>query len=249
MNLKRWVLICLLVGVFVLLVYAQQNNKPLTNADIIQMREEKVDEDIVLRAIATSKINFDISPAGLIQLKRGKVKKQIIEAIQNAQLSKNSEREAANVNSKERPQPSGIFPDAPPMTLNSPTPKPTPVATQDANFFTFELENCLLSGTSVECFFNIKNKSDDRLFKLDFERTEIIDDTGSQAVANWAKLADREGGGTYADHDIVANMSIKLRIRFMTTNPSAHRIERLKMHCYSNGNPFDLVFRNVPLKR
>lgn len=177
------------------------------------------------------------------------MKKRIIEAVQSARLRKNNQRAASNTGNT-RPV---LFPDSTslssPTPFPSPTPKPSPVAIQDANFFTFELENCQLSGTSVECFFTIKNKSDDRLFKIDFERTEIIDDAGSQASANWAKLADREFGGSYADHDIVANMSIKFRVRFMSTNPSAQRIERLKMHCYSAGDPFDLVFRNIPLKR
>src|SRR5258708_1566641 len=123
MNLKQSTLVFLLVGVLVSVVYTQQGTKPpLTNADIIQMRQEKVDEDIVLRAIATSEINFDISPSGLIQLKKGKVKKYVIEAIQNAQLRKNSQRDASNSNSKVRlPAFGQAFPDAPPTPLPSPT--------------------------------------------------------------------------------------------------------------------------------
>ena len=78
MNFTQIKLTALFIVVAVVSVCAQQP-KPLTNNDVIRMVQEKVDEDLIMRAIRTSDTNFDVSPDGLIQLKKGKVKKPILQ--------------------------------------------------------------------------------------------------------------------------------------------------------------------------
>lgn len=50
----------------------------LTNADVIQMTEAKLDEQIILASIQNSEAKFDVSATGLIQLSNAKVPQAII---------------------------------------------------------------------------------------------------------------------------------------------------------------------------
>ncbi len=78
LRVKRSLSIAI-IGILYLAPYhisAQNKKPPLTNIDIINMTKERVDDTIIIRAIQTSETNFDVTPNGLIQLKRGKVKKK-----------------------------------------------------------------------------------------------------------------------------------------------------------------------------
>lgn len=250
---SRWLLLSVFLVLGITLVCkAQSNTKPLTNDDIIKMVREKVDEDIILRAIRTSEINFDISPNGLIQLKNGKVKKQLIEEIQNVQLRKNNSRASSSdsntrirVIAGDPPQPTPT-----PTPRPTPTPIPTPVAIQDAQFFTFELDNCSISGTSAACFLTITNNAQDRRLLLDYWNSDLIDESGNEAHARFARLADKESAGSYVEHDIVAGATVKSWIRFENVAASAQRIARLRIGFIAYpGERGQLDFRNVPLAK
>jgi hypothetical protein len=243
MKLRQWTLLFLLVGIFVSVVYTQQSNRPLTNNDVIQMGREKVDEEIILRAINTSEINFDISPNGLIQLKKGGVKKRIIEAVQSAQLRKNNQRAApSNINSR-----GSIFPDSPP--LPSPTPRPTPVATQTAEFFTFELDRCRLSGTSVICYFTVKNNAQDRELSSCYCFPSLVDDVGNTSNTNDAHIGN-PNSNVSTSANVLASASVKAWFKFDGISPDARKIGRLKLELAAiPGNIFNVQFRDVPLER
>ncbi len=242
MNLRQWTLLFLLIGIFVSVVYTQQ--RPLTNNDVIQMSREKVDEEIILRSINTSEINFDISSNGLIQLKKGGVKKRIIEAVQSAQLRKNTQRAAPNSTSS-RPS---IFPDSPP--LPSPTPKPTPVAVQTAEFFTFELDSCRLSGTSVTCYFTIKNNAQDRELSRCYCGPSLVDDVGNTSNTNDPHIGN-PNSNVSTSANILANASVKAWFRFEGVSPDARKIGRLKLELVASppGNFLNVQFRDIPLER
>lgn len=60
---------------------AQQNPKPMTNADVISMVKNLLPESVIVAAIKTSQTNFDTSPAGLIALKKAGVSTKIMESM------------------------------------------------------------------------------------------------------------------------------------------------------------------------
>jgi hypothetical protein len=67
-----------------------QADKPLTNDDILQMIKAGFDEETVVKAIAASSTNFDISVGGLLALKQAGVSEQIIKAMLDAEARKRS---------------------------------------------------------------------------------------------------------------------------------------------------------------
>lgn len=240
--------VAITASLMAVVVLAQNKSQPLTNADIIQMVKEDVDESIILRAINTSEINFDISPSGLIQLKRGKVKSRIIQVIQDAQLKKNNARPAASpLGLAPTPSPAAS-PNTQPTPLPTPTPRLIPVAVQDAQFFTFELKRCSISGTSVACFLTITNNAQDRRLYLHPTSSRLIDSEGNEARGRYGKLANDEGGRVW--RDLPGGISVESWIRFEGVMTSAQTISRLTISFYANpGGRFELEFRNIPLER
>jgi hypothetical protein len=65
-----------------------QSQKPLTNADIVDMVASKLGDQIVLNAIRDAKARaFDLTPSGLIGLKRAGVSDAVIVAMQQSQTN------------------------------------------------------------------------------------------------------------------------------------------------------------------
>jgi hypothetical protein len=60
---------------------AQQNNKPLTNQDVISMVKNVLPESVIIDAIKTNDTDFDISANGLIALKKAAVTSKVMEAM------------------------------------------------------------------------------------------------------------------------------------------------------------------------
>jgi hypothetical protein len=241
------VLLLCVIGITV----SAQSNGPLTNADIINMVKEKVDESIIMRSIATSEINFDISPAGLIQLKKGKVKSHLIEAIQNAQLRKTGARTSSgNTNSTARPKVVNETLEpltSPTPTPNpSPTPKPIPVATQDSEFYRFDLNKCAQSGSSVLCNFTITNLGEYRHLWVLTGDSNIIDGQGNQVFGQNAKMAN----SYKPEANIPEGISIEYSITFERMPVTATKIARLTIAFYprAGSSRTELVFKNVPLR-
>lgn len=219
-----------------------QNNKSLTNADIIQMVQEDVDESIILRAINNSEINFDISPVGLIQLKRGKVKKQIIEAVQNAQLRKNFSRSSSNSTDTKQTV-SEASPRSTPTPAPSPTPIPTPIAIKETQLFAFGLEKCTISGRTVFCYFQITNNGEDRRLAIGENSSRLIDNEGNSARMTHVKVANNE----YDPYTFIpSKVTVKSVMQFEGVEPTAQYISRFVLRVEANpGESVDLEFSNI----
>jgi hypothetical protein len=233
----------LMMGVLIVAVCAQQG-KPLTNNDVIRMVQEEIDEDVIMRAIRTSDINFDVSPDGLIQLKKGKVKKHIIAAMQDLQLRRNNARAASNAaNTKgivsERDQPS--------VPLPTPMSKPSLVATETSAFYRFDLEKCSHSGMTVQCKFTITNLGEFRRLWIPLRTFNIIDNDGNQTRASGSMMGVKRDD----EAEIPERVSINYSATFTEVPISATRISRLTMSFYpGNRQPrTQLVFKDIPLSR
>lgn len=239
-------------------ICAAQTNRPLTNDDIINMVQGKVDDENIYRAIATSEINFDISPNGLIQLKKGKVKKQIITAIQNAQIRKNNS--TANSSTGTRLIRLGDDPAPTP----SPTPKPTPVATQDVEFFTFDIERCSISGSAVLCYFRVTNKGTERHVGFMKDLSGLVDYSSNPAKATdykfgsvstesatgWKPIRQVPYNPIYQPADILPNGSAAGWVRFDGVAPDTQKIGKLTLgFSITGGNSFSVPFRDIPVEK
>lgn len=136
---------------------------------------------------------------------------------------------------------------------NPGTPNPTndsksrPLQKIDANFFTFELQRCLLSGTTVMCELTITNKGDDR--QLSFgNSSRLFDDQGNDYRAERVRLASKEGN--WADAVLVAGITVNLRLTFQEVSPHIRQITLLNIYVnvQSGGKDFNVQFRGISLR-
>jgi hypothetical protein len=65
-----------------------QTQKPLTNADILNMTKQGFEPSLIVKDIQTSSTDFDTSPQALIDLKTASVDKSVMEAMLSAQGAK-----------------------------------------------------------------------------------------------------------------------------------------------------------------
>jgi hypothetical protein len=65
-----------------------QTQKPLTNADILNMTKQGFNPSLIVTDIQSSTTNFDTSPQALIDLKNASVDSSVMEAMLDAQASK-----------------------------------------------------------------------------------------------------------------------------------------------------------------
>ncbi len=116
----------------------------------------------------------------------------------------------------------------------------------DANFFTFELKRCLLSGTTVMCELTITNKGDDR--QVGFGgRSTLFDDQGNEYTAEHVRLASKEGRETYAV--LVSGITVNLRLTFQEVSPHTRQITLLNVYVAVNdGKSFNVQFRSISLR-
>lgn len=68
-------------GVMGIVLAIPQSQKPLTNADIIQMVKAGFDEETIIKAIGANKPAFDTSVQGLMELKNANVSTKVINAV------------------------------------------------------------------------------------------------------------------------------------------------------------------------
>ena len=116
----------------------------------------------------------------------------------------------------------------------------------DANFFTFELQRCLLSGATVMCELTIMNKGDDR--EISFSNSSrLFDDQGNEYRAERVRLASKEGGWAVAI--LVSGITVNLRLTFQDVSPHIRQITLLHLHVsVSNGKDFGVQFRGISLR-
>jgi hypothetical protein len=79
-----------------LLAQEKQQSKPLENADIVQMVQNRFDEDTLLTVIDVNDTHFDVSPAALIELKKAGVSDKVIRAMLAAPERKRSRPSATS---------------------------------------------------------------------------------------------------------------------------------------------------------
>ena len=118
----------------------------------------------------------------------------------------------------------------------------------DANFFTFELQRCLLSGTTVMCELTITNKGDDRQISFG-SSSRLFDDQGNEYEAERVRLASKEG--YWADAILVAGITVNLRLTFQNVSPRTRQITLLNLYVnvYRNGGrDFNVQFRGISLR-
>jgi TolB-like protein len=117
----------------------------------------------------------------------------------------------------------------------------------DANFFTFELQRCLLSGTTVMCELTITNKGDDRQIGFGW-RSRLFDDQGNEYKAERVRLASKEGNA--ADAILVSGITVNLRLTFEDVSSQIRQITLLylQVHAYGGGKDFAVQFRGISLR-
>ncbi len=76
---------CAAIGTF------GQTQKPITNADIVNMTKQNFDPSLIVKDIQTSNTDFDTSPQALIDLKNAGVDKSVMDAMLSAQARKPSD--------------------------------------------------------------------------------------------------------------------------------------------------------------
>jgi hypothetical protein len=121
-----------------------------------------------------------------------------------------------------------------------------------ASLYTFDLDDCRLSGSTIVCDLTITNNDSDRMFSYDLlvGGAGIIDNLGGTYGATSIRIANRNG---FDDAMIVSNVPTKSRIIFDNASPQATKIATLKMQFnrFDQGiiNHFKVEFRDVTLSR
>lgn len=251
LSRKRNTVVILFSTVLFILVAAlpadtQNNQNPLTNADIIRLSKEGVGENIIIRMIETSPNKFDVSVNAVIQLTKEKVSQRVIEAMQIAQDVGSGPTRKSSTTKTNGPKPTP-----------SPTPSPTPVPSQTEGLFTFELEQCAVTGRVVSCDFTIANNGRDRQILLRLYETTLVDNLNSpQLKAVSASFREAENKNPSEPNiEILSISSVRAVVKFQGISPEAQKIGRLNISFTEHtGNTFFgqthmISFRNVPLKR
>ena len=122
-----------------------------------------------------------------------------------------------------------------------------PLQKLDANFFTFELQRCLLSGTTVMCELMITNKGDDRQIAVGGS-SKLFDDQGNEYRAERIRLASKENYAVEAV--LVAGITVNLRLTFQDVSPRTRQITLLNIYVnvYGGGKDFNVQFRGISLR-
>jgi hypothetical protein len=237
-----------------LFVCHAQDKKPITNADIVRMSKKGLTENVIIKAIESAESEFDTSVDAIIKLHEDGVSSRVIEAMQEARQKKKQ----PETTSSSKP----ITTTSPNIKIiDQPASKPAPVQTQEAGFFTFALDNCSKSGTSIACNFTVANNGQDRQLSIRTGNSNLIDDSNNEAPATYAGIAGKDAtnsGIPRLRRDpspvVLENTSIKLQVTFDGVSANAQRIGRLTIAFYvygdmSRSEDSKVEFRNVPLAK
>lgn len=127
-----------------------------------------------------------------------------------------------------------------------------PIQTVKASLYTFDLQQCRLSGNTVVCDLTVTNNDKDRMFSFDniVGGAGMVDDLGGTYQATSLQVANRNG---FDDAVIPSNVPVKSRVTFDNVSNQATRIVTLRMQFnrYDPGinNHFRIEFRDVPLSK
>ena len=127
-----------------------------------------------------------------------------------------------------------------------------PKQTLKASLYSFDLEDCRLSGSTIVCDLTITNNDNDRLFSYDHlvGGAAMTDDLGGIYRATSIGIANRNG---FDDAVILKNVPTKSRIVFDNVSPQTTKIASLRMqfnrfeqHIVTH---FKVEFRDIPLSK
>lgn len=133
--------------------------------------------------------------------------------------------------------------------VQSPIEKPKTSIRKESNFFTFELQKCRLSGTTVMCEFVVTNNDSDRGLRL--TTSYMFDDFNNQYRSTRFQLASDQGYRVSAF--LVSGVQTRGSVTFDNVTTSATKITLLKLNCYeqrdrSPSREFVIEYRNVPIR-
>lgn len=132
-----------------------------------------------------------------------------------------------------------------PNEQTDPTTLP-PVMKAEDHSVQFNLHQCKKSGSSIECFFTITNKGDDRRLQLRSYNTNVFDELGNTYRANRLRLANEEGD--YPEINFISGVTTKARAEFADIDPKGSKITLLNIEFnVGNDRGLNIKFRNVPL--
>jgi len=89
MNLRKFA-VGLALSIFLIPGIFAQTRKPLTNADIVNMTKQGFDPPLIIKAIETSQVDFDVSAQALVDLKNAGVSESVMAAMLSAQAAQPS---------------------------------------------------------------------------------------------------------------------------------------------------------------
>jgi TolB-like protein len=117
----------------------------------------------------------------------------------------------------------------------------------EAQFFTFELQRCRLSGTTVACDLTVTNNDKDRRLAICVGGV-IFDDFGNRYDMYVTQLANEQGSAASAY--LIGGIKTKARATFERVSPEATKIALMSLSiCQVEGGAgFNLQFRNIPLR-
>lgn len=88
--MRRTLIILVALGICTVTASFGQTQKPITNADIVNMTKQNFDASLIVKDIQSSNTDFDTSPQALIELKNAGVDTSVMDAMLSAQASKPS---------------------------------------------------------------------------------------------------------------------------------------------------------------
>ncbi len=103
-----------LVGLFLIVLhasFAQQAQKPLTNADVVKMVKAGVPESVVISSIQSSATEFDLNPYALVSLQKAGITKGEMDAMMAAANTTSTPRQTSATAANATPPPAN--PQAP----------------------------------------------------------------------------------------------------------------------------------------
>ena len=126
-------------------------------------------------------------------------------------------------------------------------PRKSKSQTVEAQFFTFELHRCRLSGTTVVCDLTVTNNDRDRGLAI-CAGSVMFDEAGNRYEMHRALLANDEGSA--ASSFLISGVATKARVTFERVSPTASKITLMSLTICTiqGGADFQLEYRNVPLR-
>lgn len=223
-------------------VVAQQQKKPLTNADVVTMIKAGLAESTIILTIKQATPNFDTSPEALIQLKNQGASPKILDAILQAQ-------------SESKPALSPMNPPKNDSKLN-------------VREFVFEVDSCKRASGGLICQLTVSNESsEDRNITIvgtsSYEglRSRIFDEFGNEYLADETSFGSKtlrdctERGGCFAtmEQTLIPHTPMRVKLTFDAINSDAKMIKVLRVIFYweePNKGRVNIYadLKNIPIK-